>query len=469
VLLKRFAETTLAQWFQTPRKKPLIIRGARQVGKSTLVRQFAAAQNLSLCEVNLERHPYLDAIFKSMDIRRAILELESIAGKPILAPNTLLFLDELQATPSAIPLLRYFYEDVPDLPVICAGSLLEFALKDRHLSMPVGRITYLHLGPMTFTEFLMALGETSLVEQLDGYRLETQWPIATHQKLAQRQREFLLVGGMPEAVLAFSETQRLQDAQQIQENILATFHDDFGKYTPSKSTLLRLQAVYKNLPSRVCQKMTYTHLLPGESSRETKEALSLLSLAKLVTRVTHTSASGIPLGAQENPLLFKTLFLDIGLVSKACGLDWPAIGQLDSQRLVNEGALAEQFIGQHLLYQAGGLISPSLYYWVREEKSQNAEVDFVVSSGDWIVPVEVKSGTSGRLKSLQVFSLTKHPPVCVRFDLNPPTFAIYTHKIQSKTGPQAHTYRLLSLPLYMVEVLPRLLSHLREKPLRERL
>ncbi len=461
--MKREAEISLLDWYHRTRRKPLVIRGARQVGKSTLVRQFSVQKGMSLCEINLERHLYLDAIFKSMDMGRILPELESLVGRSLNEPGILLFLDEIQATPSALPALRYFYEKCPDLPVICAGSLLEFALKDHSFSMPVGRIEYLHLGPMNFREFLLALQDTYLLESVQKYGTGEAWPVGMHQKLLHRQREFLLTGGMPEAILTFKESRSLVAVQTVQENILATFLDDFAKYTRSKVELIRLQHLFRYIPALGGRKVKYSEISREEASREIKQALELLSLAKLVTVVTHTAASGVPLAAQENKKIFKSLFLDIGLANRVCGLDWTAIQNWDERRLVNEGALAEQFIGQHLLYRDGGHTDPRLHYWIREENSENAEVDYVISQGDWVIPIEVKAGLSGRLKSLQVFSLLKSPPVCVRFDLNPPSLAEYRHHIQTREGSKAVSYRLLSLPLYLVTELPRLVDGLRER------
>ena len=208
-MLERTAEKHLNTWYQKRRRKPLVIRGARQVGKSTLVRQFAQDKGLILNEINLEQHLYLDNIFKSLDMDAITNELNAIVGRNIHASGAILFLDEIQATPHAIQALRYFYETMPDLPLISAGSLLEFALADLHFSMPVGRIEYYHLGPMTFKEFLTAV-EPGLVPYLSNFHIHQTVPVTVHQKLNKRQREYLIVGGMPEAVLAFVENNNLR-------------------------------------------------------------------------------------------------------------------------------------------------------------------------------------------------------------------------------------------------------------------
>ena len=186
-MIFRHAEHHLKEWYRSRRRKPLVLRGARQVGKSTLVRQFAANNELVLAEINLERHLYLDAVFKTLDLERIIYELEAVAGQKINSADTILFLDEIQGTPHAIQALRYFYEDRPHIPVVSAGSLLEFTLADHHFSMPVGRITYYHLGPLTFKEFLSAVSP-DLEKYLSGFKLGEEIPMAAHKKLLNRQR-----------------------------------------------------------------------------------------------------------------------------------------------------------------------------------------------------------------------------------------------------------------------------------------
>lgn len=459
--MKREAIKFLEQWYNRKKRKPLILRGARQVGKSTLVRHFAAEQHIILREINLEKHMYLNDIFSTMAPDRVFPELEALIGGPLVQPGTMLFLDEIQATPAVLPLLRYLYEDYPQLPVICAGSLLEFALKDHHFSMPVGRIEYLHLGPMNFREFLLAVGDTHALQTLETYMPGDHWPATLHQKLIQRQREFLLVGGMPEAVATFCDTKSLAAVQHIQENIVATFQDDFVKYARSKTDVIRLQKLFRYIPATVGNKMIYSTFSRDEASREIKHTINLLAMAKLISRVVHTSASGIPLEAEEKDTHYKCLFLDSGLMCRLSGLDWTAIQHYDDRALVNEGRLAEQFTGQHLLYRDEGYREPHLNYWIREGRQDNAEVDYVISRGNWIIPIEVKAGESGRLKSLQLFSLLKQPPLCVRFDLNVPSLNTYTHTLRLPDGNQAVTYRLLSLPLYLVSELPRILDRLR--------
>lgn len=455
-MLSRTAENYLSAWRQKDRRKPLVIRGARQVGKSTLVRRFARNNGLVLNEINLERHLYLDAIFKSLDMDMILRELDALTGRRVHTPAAILFLDEIQATPQAIAALRYFYETIPELPVIAAGSLLEFALADLHFSMPVGRIDYYHLGPMTFGEFLTAK-DPELSPYLSGFNLHQPIPLAAHEKLVKRQREYLFVGGMPEAVQAFVAEDALPEVTAVHRSISETYQDDFSKYAKQKDLAL-MQSVFRQIPRIIGQKVKYSNISREDKSREVKTVIDLLVKARICHQVFHGSCSGVPLMADIHENVYKLLFMDVGMAARLTGLDWIALQRLDGQALVNEGKLAEQFVGQHLL---NPFEPPRLTYWLREAKSANAEVDFVISSGNRVIPIEVKAGKSGALKSLQQFALNKNTDLCVRFDLNLPAMQEITHSARVADGSAPVTFRLLSLPLYLAEELPRILDEIR--------
>jgi uncharacterized protein len=457
-MLERTAEKYLYDWHRKERRKPLVLRGARQVGKSTLVREFTRNKGLVLNEINLEQYLYLENIFKTLDMDSIIRELDALVGRNIQAPGAVLFLDEIQATPHAIHALRYFYETRPGLAVISAGSLLEFALADLHFSMPVGRIDYYHLGPMTFREFLAAV-EPGLTSFLSGFHIRQTIPITAHQKLIKRQREYLFVGGMPEAVRAFAEKNALTEVTAVHRSIAETYQDDFSKYAKQKNLAL-MQKVFRQIPRIIGQKVKYSNISKDHKSREVKTVIDLLAKARVCHQVFHSHCSGVPLMADINENVYKLLFMDVGMAAWLTGLDWIALQALDGQALVNEGKLAEQFVGQHLL---NPLAPPGLTYWLREEKSVNAEVDYVAANGNQVIPIEVKAGKSGALKSLQQFALNKNAGLCVRFDLNPPDIGQITHatRVNSGSGSVPVTYTLLSLPLYLVEELPRLLDEIR--------
>ncbi len=455
--MKRFAEEQLKKWFLKKRRKPLVVRGARQVGKSTLVRQFAAKNNLPLHEINLERHLHLENIFKTLDIDVILMELEAICGANIRKTRSLLFLDEIQATPHAIQALRYFYEDKPDIPVIAAGSLLEFALADHHYSMPVGRIEYYHLDPMTFKEFLSEI-EPGLVQYISGFGIESGVPVSAHRKLLKRQREYLFVGGMPEAILVYRETGSLSEVSEVHGSIAETYQDDFSKYAKQKDLVL-LQTVFRFIPRSVGKKVKYSNISREHRSKDPKLCIELLTKASICHQVFHSRCSGIPLHADIAAKTYKLLFMDVGLLNHMCGIDWIMIQAMDERDLINEGALAEQFVGQHLLHVGGE--APRLCYWLRESKSANAEVDYVISRGNWILPIEVKAGKSGSLKSLQQFALQKKMDLAIRFDLNMPSIQHVTHTTRLKTENKPAAFTLLSLPLYLVEELHRLIDKMR--------
>jgi len=454
--LKRSAEINIKKWYERKHRKPLVIRGARQVGKSTLVRNFAKKNNLALFEINLERNPGLEKTFKKLDMAEILREIEYLCGKGKINPgNSILFLDEIQAAPPAVKALRYFYEDFPGLAVVAAGSLLEFTLSDHSYSMPVGRIEYLFLGPMTFEEFLQAKGEADLLDLISSYDFKYNFPDSAHHKLLKLQREYLLVGGMPEAVQRYVETGDFEDVIDVHSSIIETYRDDFAKYARG-SDFLRLQKVFDYVPSAAGEKIKYRNIDENAQARDLRKAVDLLAKANVITCVYHSKSSGIPLKAGKKEKIFKMYFLDVGLMNRVCGVQRIPLSTLESRDFINEGKMAEQFIEQHLLYSGRATETPQLFYWLREGRSANAEVDFVLQLDDEIVPVEVKAGKSGSLKSLHRFAYEKNSNRAVRFDLNPPSTMRVSHKIGNGDGTAEVNFLLLSLPVYMVGQLPRI-------------
>lgn len=454
--MRRAAEERLVEWLGSEYRKPLVIRGARQVGKSTLIRHFAERNHRRLHEVNLERHPRLASLFESQDTDRIRRELEFLCQNgPVSGADSLLFLDEIQATPIAIQTLRYFYEDCPELAVIAAGSLLEFALADHSFSMPVGRVEYLFLGPMTFQEYLLAADEVDLLALLESWTWDKPFPTSAHERLLDRQRSYLLTGGMPEAVDRFIATGDLEQARQVQVSVLETFRDDFGKYA-RKGDLSRLHRIFDYVPAAIGEKLKYSNVDPKQRSRDLGAALDLLVKAQVVLLAYHSDATGLPLGATLNDRVFKPYFLDCGLVSAQCGITGLTLEQLRSTSFINEGKLAEQFIAQHLIQLGRQDARPQLTYWLREGRSANAEVDFVMELAGSVMPLEVKAGKSGTLKSLLQFVHQRGMPAAVRFDLGLPSRQRVEHALRQAKGSVEVSYDLLSLPLYLVEQLPRL-------------
>lgn len=441
----RKALNDLISWKNRQGRKPLIIRGARQIGKTWLVRELAG-QFDNLIEINFDRNPEKAQLFIGKDINRCLQLLEIDADATIVPGRTLLFLDEIQSVPAMFPLLRYFHEEQPDLHVVGAGSLLEFLLADHDFSMPVGRVEYLHLGPMDMEEFLLALGQEKLVAFLDSFSLVDSIPEPIHQKLLYYLKLFWVVGGMPASVAAYSSGKEDMGAVvREHEIILQTYEDDFSKYR-KRMYPQRLQKVFRRIPALIGGKLKYVNIDPEERSRELAGCLELLEMARIIHRVPHSAGNGVPLAAEAKEKDFKPLFMDIGLVSTSLGLSLPRLEMVNDLLLVNNGALAEQFVGQHLLYDRPGYEKPRLYYWNREEKGASAEIDYLICHGDKVVPVEVKAGKTGTLKSLRIFMAEKHSAVAVRFNALPPSSVLQ------------EGYQLLSLPLYLVGQTRRLLD-----------
>jgi predicted AAA+ superfamily ATPase len=453
MILNRIPMSHLAKWIKHPRRKPLVLRGARQVGKSTLIEAFSKEAGYRLVTVNCEKNRHLDRVFESLDLSRILPELESVAAQGPVRDGVLLFLDEIQAVPHALQALRYFYEERPDIPVVAAGSLLEFAMSKHSFSMPVGRIQYLYMGPMTFREFADAF-EPDLAGYLDSISFDGELPETAHLRLCSLYRRYLYVGGMPEAVAVFKETGSISDVGGIQQGILDTYVDDFAKYGQHQDLAL-MQRVFSSVPRMLGQKIKYVNLAPGERAARVRTIIHLLAKAQVIMPVYHTHSSGIPLGASIDESVFKLAFLDVGIANRLCGLNWSNISNAEETRLVNGGGIAEQFAGQHLAFLGQG--KPELTYWQREGRQGNAEVDYVVSAGPHIFPVEVKAGKSGTLKSLDQFVLRKMVTRALRFDLNPPSRQTIMRDARAESGVQPVKYELLSLPLYAIGELPRLL------------
>ncbi len=399
--------------------------------------------------VDLERERDLHSLFSQSDPQRVLSELTVLRGRNITPGKTLLFLDEIQACPPALALLRYFHELMPELHVIAAGSLLDFALREFEYSMPVGRIEFLHLNPMSFEEFLEATEGAALVDYLNRLTLAQPPSEAVEKKFLEVLRRYFFVGGMPEAVRAYSERKDLLEVQRIQTALVETVQADFGKYGPRRLQEL-MRKSYQHIAQHVGRKIKFVNISREERSADVRRALELLTLSRVVHPVMHTSANGLPLGAERDERHLKALFLDIGLVNRLCGLDLVGTEELVT---VNEGALAEQFVGQQLLSGAPMFEDPQLFYWAREARNANAEVDFVISRHREILPVEVKAGKTGTLRSTFEFLREKRRQRALRFYTGP--FAL--DKV-TLPGEEDTVVQLLSLPLYAAGQLDRLLA-----------
>jgi predicted AAA+ superfamily ATPase len=442
----------LKQWAERKTHKPLVIRGARQVGKSTLVSLFAESQGLDLVLLNFERNPEYTDIFAQPDPVKIIKTLSLLLGREVEPGKSLLFLDEVQVKPEILGTLRYFYEELSSLHVIAAGSLLDFEMVSPAFSMPVGRISYLHMGPMNFTEFLRAMGDAKLADFVSAWQVGEEIPEAVHHKLMLRLRQNMAVGGMPEAVAAFAEAGSYKLCEEVKQDLLGTFSDDFAKYAKQNDYDLIRQA-FRKAPLILGRKVKYSEISPDKRSVDVARVLNQLTLARVISKVLRSAANGLPLSAEENDKFFKLLFLDTGLVSTLLNLSYQAL-QSEDLLQVNSGALAEQWVGQALLHSLDPHEQPYLHYWAREERSSSAEVDYVIAGQGKVIPVEVKAGKSGSLKSMHVFLKEKSSDFAVRFNADRPSLMNASHQLSDGLLKE---YQLLSLPLYMAGECRRLL------------
>jgi predicted AAA+ superfamily ATPase len=436
--MKRDIERDLLLWKENPRRMPLLLRGARQVGKSYVVEQFGKKYFDSFVVVNFEEYPEYKTCFKTLHPSQIIATLELVTAQSIQPGKTLLFLDEIQECPEAIMALRYFKEQMADLHVIGAGSLLEFVLHDERFRMPVGRVQFMYLRPLSFGEYLDATGNEKLRTYLGLVHITDGVEEAIHQRLLTLIREYFALGGMPAVVSEFLLSKSHLKSQDIQTSLLATFRSDFGKYA-GRTPHEHLQTIFSKAPGLVGQWLKYTTLDPDTSIITLKNALKKLCDAGLIILVYATSGAGLPFISHANEKKCKFLFLDIGLVKRACNLGLELLFQQDLI-LINDGALAEQFVGQELLAYLQKSEINGLYAWKREEKSSSAEVDFLVAIDSHIVPIEVKRGSTGSLKSLKMFLSERKLPLGVRISESP----LSLHQ------------DVLSLPFYLIEELPRL-------------
>jgi len=460
----RYRQLDLDRWIKAPSRKPLVLRGARQVGKSYLARSWGEANFRAVIEVNLERRPELADGFADNDPRAILRRLEVVLGRGIPGDGSaLLFLDEIQSAPQVLAKLRWFAEELPGLPVIAAGSLLDFALRDPEVSTPVGRITFLHLEPMGFEEFCLALDEEPLVrwlrDEVTAERIADSMPAELHAHALSLFRTWLLVGGMPAAVEAYRTERSLLSVASVQRDLLATLRDDFGKYA-GRVPPERLRRVLDSIPQQLGGKFTYQRVDREERASSLRRAVELLTLARVCHRCTRTPARGVPLAAGADESSFKLLHLDVGLCSTSLGLDLAALEKADDLTLVNQGAVLDQAAGQLLRLGFAANEEPRLFWWQREKRGSEAELDYVHALGAHTVPIEVKAGKTGTLRSLHGFMAERGLGLALRVNSAPPV----VHDLAVDTALGKARYRLLSLPAYLVEQAPRLLREAADQP-----
>ena len=413
--LRRTIDNELIKWKESENRKPLMIRGARQVGKTSSIRNFA--QHFSYyVEINLDENSKYRKVFENIDDVSDICEqLSVLSNTPIQPGETLLFIDEIQVSTLAIAKLRYFYEKMQDLHVIAAGSLLEFALADLP-SFGVGRIRSMFMYPLTFREFLEAEELTLLLKQLDKSNYHKPLPDVVHQQLVQQYKKFLIIGGMPEAVKTYITKGDLLEVQRILDDIWLSFQTDFPKYNSYVPTN-RLIEVFNAIAQQIGTKFTYTYPNATLNNLQIKGTIKLLQMAGLIYPVTHSACNGIPLGAEINPKKTKYLIFDTGIFQRILGLEIADLLLYDDFNTINKGNVAELFVGLELVKNASCYQQNELYYWQREARNSQAEVDYVFQHHTQIVPLEVKAGTKGSMQSMFLFLKEKKRPLGFRLSL----------------------------------------------------
>jgi uncharacterized protein len=395
----------LKEWKELKSRRPLLLRGARQTGKTFIVHQFGMEEFDNIIYINFERNPEYKAIFNTFDPIEITEKIVLFTTQKPEPGKTLLFLDEIQECPEAIVSLRYFYEEMPGLHIIGAGSLLEFALQSENFKMPVGRIQYLYLHPMNFGEFLDALEESALREHLLNFSNLGKLPKEIHEKLIETIRKYYILGGMPGVVYEYITSRDIIKCQRIQRSIIDTYIDDFAKYSKASSHPL-LKKVFLSIPGMTGQKFVYAQVDRGVKSEKIKEALELLETAGILTRIRQTSGSGLPLSSGVHDSIFKIIFLDIGLFHAVSGVYSQTVREKDLNAIF-KGAVSEQFVGQELIAYQSPYTKAEVFYWGRRAKSSTAEIDYLFEKDGQIIPIEVKAGPTGRMKSLHMF-IEKH-------------------------------------------------------------
>jgi len=442
--MRRFILDLLETWVGSPERKPLLLRGARQVGKTFVLRElgrtaFSGKTHL----VDFEQRPDVAPLFER-DLRpaRIIAELEVALGSHIAPGRDLLILDEIQACPRALVALKYFAEQLPELHVAAAGSLLEFALADRRYSFPVGQVQPAHLFPMSLPEFLAAMGNDAALDVVaDPRELST----VAHEALMEQVRLYCRIGGMPAAVAAYTANgASLLAAERVQAAILTTYRADFAKYRPRVDPRC-LDTVLGSVARTVGRQTVYARLAPDFTGPTIKAAFDALENAGVVRRIRAVPTTRLPLAAAASPRRFKPLFLDVGLLQQAAGLTADVGlergGVLDSFA----GAVTEQFVGQQLLAHSDPRLTPELYYWSRAAPSSQAEVDYLVVGGGRAHAVEVRNARVGGVQSMRVL-LSEHPGLAPGYVLSAESYAV-----DERRG-------VVRLPLYYAGALPQILG-----------
>ena len=419
--LLRSIDKVLEQWRVAAEHKPLLLRGARQVGKSSCVRHLAENFDYYI-EVNFEKRDDVKRLFaQQKDVCLLSKQLGMLYGVPVVAGKTLIFLDEIQACPEAIKSLWFFKEDYPELHVAAAGSLLEFALRDIP-SFGVGRIRSLFLYPMSFDEFLIAEGKEMWIEAKRHAHADLPLFEPLHSELVTYFRIYMMIGGMPASVAAWVSKRDYTVCQAELDDIQSSYFDDFAKYSPRVDPQLLRNTLYSVIQQHG-RKFIFNRVEGEYRTEQVKTALAMLCDAGLIKRVSHSAANGVPLGAEVNDKHRRYIFLDSGLMLRILNIELNSYDQVAAiltdaaSQLVNRGEFAELVLGWELVKYANPQLRHELYYWENTNKSTSAEVDYLVERHLQVVPIECKSGTTGKMKSLWLFMRAKHLTAAYRCSL----------------------------------------------------
>jgi predicted AAA+ superfamily ATPase len=398
--MKRLIDHYLLEWKKSAYRKSLLLRGARQVGKTFAVRQLGKTYK-SFVEINFEITTSAKDVFEyDLEPDRIISALSLIAGQQIVPGETLLFFDEIQQTPRALTALRYFYEKVPELHVIAAGSLLDFTI--RSVGIPVGRVSSLYMYSLSFFEFLCACGYEMLAEEIMPGKYHGQLSDVVHRKLLMLFGEYCAIGGMPEAVMRWRETKSPLLCFEIHHTLIDTYRQDFDKYA-EQFQIKYLVKLFNAIPRLLGTKFKYSAIEGEYRKRDLAPCLDLLETAGVVHSVMRSAGNGVPLGAEVSFEQFKLILLDCALSQAILGLDLRAWFLTAEQEFVNKGAIIEALIGQELLAYAHPAHKTHLYYWTRNAPGSEAEVDYLITDQGKVIPVEVKSGAGSTLRSMHMF------------------------------------------------------------------
>lgn len=448
--IERPIDALLLEWKNSRIHKPLLLRGARQVGKSWAVEHLGETFDYFI-EVNFEKQPNMLEVFQKVhDVHELTNRLSMYYNTPVIPGKTLLFIDEIQDSVDAIKSLWAFKEDFPDLHVVAAGSLLEFALKGLS-SFGVGRIRSLFVYPFSFDEFLVAEGKTAWVRAKQEANAEKPLLTLLYDDLVQHYRTFLMVGGMPASVAAWVTTHDYRECQAELDDIQLTYYDDFPKYADKVDPTL-LRNTLQSVVMQIGNKFTYSHVDGGYRAEDVKKALSLLCDAGIIKRVNHTAANGIPLGAEVNDKYRKYIYLDSGLLLRILDMDLSGARQLTelvlagtAEDLVNKGGLAEMMLGWELVKYNNPRSQHELYYWENTAEGTKSEVDYIITRDLKVLPIECKAGVSGKMKSLYEFMRQKHLTDAIRCSLE--NFAQLEHCDNKDNGAMRH---IQILPLFAI-------------------